>query len=377
VELRIPDFALVLLLGGLDATRAAFAAGQFRPGETVAAADLAAVAQRLAARELTVVDAAGMRREDRVPLLRAARRCHAPRVAIVLDTAGALRGMAKGLAREGFGTVHTLRSIEAIAAAQIARIPLACDRRGEHGPFDIIGDVHGCRDELEWLLQKLGYAPGTDGAWKHPQQRRTILLGDLVDRGPDVPGVLRLVLDMVAAGSALAVPGNHDLKLVRKLQGHAVQVNAGLAASLAQLAALPAAERACLTAALPAFFTALPSHLWLDDGNLVAAHAGLAEDMHGRCSAKVLSFALYGETGGETDGFGLPVQRDWAARYRGAAAVVYGHTSVRTARWVSNTICLDTGCVFGGRLTALRYPERELVDVPAARPHFASGRPLR
>jgi hypothetical protein len=147
--------------------------------------------------------------------------------------------------------------------------------------------------------------------------------------------------------------------------------------SLEQLDALPPAEREGLAAAVPAFFGGLPDHLWLDGGRLVVAHAGLSEDLHGRSSAKVQSFALYGETSGGTDEYGLPVRRDWAARYDGTAMVVYGHTSIAHARWVNNTICIDTGCVFGHRLTALRYPERELVDVPAARAYYPSARPLR
>jgi diadenosine tetraphosphatase ApaH/serine/threonine PP2A family protein phosphatase len=70
------------------------------------------------------------------------------------------------------------------------------------------------------------------------------------------------------------------------------------------------------------------------------------------------------------------VRYPWANDYTGRATVVYGHTPVRTPTWVNNTICIDTGCVFGGALTALRYPERELVAVPAEREYFAPGRPL-
>ncbi len=56
--------------------------------------------------------------------------------------------------------------------------------------------------------------------------------------------------------------------------------------------------------------------------------------------------------------------------------VLYGHTPVPEPEWVNNTLCLDTGCVFGGRLTALRYPERELVSVPAARVYYEPARPF-
>jgi protein phosphatase len=99
--------------------------------------------------------------------------------------------------------------------------------------------------------------------------------------------------------------------------------------------------------------------------------------MHGRGSGAVRQFAMYGETTGETDEYGLPVRYNWAADYRGKAIVVYGHTPVPEAEWINNTICLDTGCVFGGKLTALRYPERELVSVPARRMYYEPVKPLQ
>jgi protein phosphatase len=177
---------------------------------------------------------------------------------------------------------------------------------------------------------------------------------------------------MVEAGSALCVPGNHDMKLMRKLRGRSVQITHGLAESLAQLEAEPEQFKQEVTA----FIDDRVSHYVLDDGKLVVAHAGMKESMQGRGSGKVRDFALYGETTGETDEFGLPVRYNWAAEYRGQAAVVYGHTPVPAPEWLNNTICIDTGCVFGGRLTALRYPERELVSVPAARTYFVPAKPL-
>jgi polynucleotide kinase-phosphatase len=98
--------------------------------------------------------------------------------------------------------------------------------------------------------------------------------------------------------------------------------------------------------------------------------------MHGRGSGRVREFALYGETTGETDEFGLPVRYNWAADYRGSATVVYGHTPVPEPEWLNRTINVDTGCVFGGGLTALRYPERELVSVPARRTYCEPSRPF-
>ncbi len=278
-----------------------------------------------------------------------------------------LRRGLHGLEREGFRYVHVLDSPEAVDAAQIERTPLWSNRVAEHGPFDLIGDVHGCYDELCELLDQLGYAPHTEAGRRHAQGRRAIFLGDLVDRGPAVVESVRLVRRMVATGQAFCVPGNHDAKLLRYLNGAKVTINHGLDKSIAQIEALPEDERATWVAEYRAFLDSLVSHLVLDGGDLVVAHAGMKESYQGRASGRVRAFALFGETTGEIDELGLPVRVNWAADYRGRAAVVYGHTPVPEPVWLNNTLNIDTGCVFGGRLTALRWPERELVSVPAQR----------
>ena len=418
-ELRVPGLCLVVLVGVTGSGKSTFAARHFRPTEvlssdtfrglvgddendqSVTAAAFAALhavaAQRLKLGRLTVIDATNVQPDARRPLLALAREHHVLPVAIVLDVpeqacvqrnqarpdrgfgAGVVRRQHAALTRsagrlekEGFRRVFRLRGVAEVAAARIVREPAWADRSDQHGPFDIIGDVHGCGPELASLLDALGYRAGGAGARRHPGGRTAVFLGDLVDRGPDTPGVLRTVMGMVAAGTALCVPGNHEAKLLRALRGRDVRVSHGLAESLAQLAAEPDG----FTGEVTAFLDGLVSHYVLDAGRLVVAHAGLPEQMHGRASAAVRAFALYGETTGETDEFGLPVRYPWAQDYRGAAAVVYGHTPVPEAAWVNNTICIDTGCVFGGRLTALRYPERELVSVPALRTYYQPARPL-
>ncbi len=234
--------------------------------------------------------------------------------------------------------------------------------------------MHGCRAELETLLDRLGYAIARDGAGRpvgaaHPDGRTAVFVGDLVDRGPDSPGVLRLVMGMVAAGTALCVPGNHEAKLLRKLRGANVRVAHGLQETLDQLAG----EEPSFVDAVTSFVDGLVSHAVLDGGRLVVSHAGLKEEYQGRASGRVRAFCLYGDTTGETDEYGLPVRYPWANDYRGQAMVVYGHTPTPVPEWVNNTICVDTGCVFGGSLTALRYPSRELVSVPAEREYYAPG----
>ncbi|MDN5750736.1 MAG: polynucleotide kinase-phosphatase, partial [Pseudonocardia sp.] len=358
--------------------------------------------RRLAAGRVTVVDATNVQREARAPLVALAREHHVLPVAIVLDVAegvchernaarpdrpfgphvvrrqsAELRRSLRGLAREGFRRVHVLRSPEEVDAAGVTIEPLRNDLRAETGPFDVVGDVHGCRVELEELLGALGYLLARDehgrpvGA-RHPEGRRVVFVGDLVDRGPDTPGVLRLAMGMVAGGDALCVCGNHEQKLVRALDGRKVTVSHGLAESLAQLAD----ETEEFRARVRAFCDGLVAHYVLDGGRLVVAHAGLAQRYHGRASGAVRSLALYGDTTGETDSFGLPVRYPWAQDYRGAATVVYGHTPTPEPEWVNDTLCLDTGAVFGGALTALRYPEREIVAVDAHRVYYEPVRPL-
>jgi polynucleotide kinase-phosphatase len=417
--------ALVVLIGASGSGKSTFAARHFAPTQVLSSDyfrglvaddenDQAAsrdafealhfvAGKRLAAGRVTVIDATNVQRAGRAELVKLAREHDVLPVAIVLDLPesvcmqrnearpdrgfGAhvirrhraeLRKSLSSLSREGFRRVHVLRSLEEVDAATVVVEPLRNDLCGETGPFDVIGDVHGCLAELEELLGALGYevARDDDGravAARHPAGRRAVFLGDLVDRGPDTPGVLRLAMGMVASGDALAVSGNHEFKLLKALRGRKVTVSHGLAETLQQLADQPAEFRK----QVEEFCDGLVAHYVLDAGRLVVAHAGLPEAYHGRASARVRGFALYGDTTGETDEYGLPVRYPWANDYRGRAIVLYGHTPVPEAEWVNNTLCLDTGCVFGGRLSALRYPERELVSVAAQRVWYEPAKPLR
>jgi protein phosphatase len=420
MRLDLPDPSLVVLIGASGSGKSSFARNHFLPTEVIssdfcrglvaddendqaATADAFAVLQfiasrRLAQPRLTVIDATNVQREARKSLIELAKQHDLFPVAVVLDVPesvcrernrdrpdrdfGAhvvprqisqLHKSLRGLQREGFRRVHVLRSPEEIATAEILRTPLWTDRRTEHGPFDIIGDVHGCRAELVDLLGQLGYVIADDGVTVTPPDgRRAVFVGDYGDRGPDTPGVLRLVMAMAEAGTAICLPGNHDVKLVRKLKGRDVQITHGLAETLRQLDAQPDA----FSDQVRDFLNRLVSHVVLDDGALVVAHAGMKQSYQGRSSGRVRDFALFGETTGETDDLGLPVRLEWARDYRGHAAVVYGHTPVGEPAWVNNTLNIDTGCVFGGRLTALRWPERELVSVPAHETYYEPIRPL-
>lgn len=371
MRIEIPEPCLLVLIGPAGAGKSTFARARFRPTEVLSSdaframvaddeGDLSATAAafevlhlvatlRLKRLRTAVVDAVSARPEDRRPLvaLAAARDCAA--VALVLDlpeelcaardreragrTVGArviaeqraaiLRSL-PGLRDEGFAAVHVLTTPEEVDAVELRRVPVPVNRRRVRGPFDVVGDVHGRLDALVTLLDRLGYAVerGADGApvsAAHPARRRVVFAGDLAagTGGSADRAVVRLAMGMVSAGAGLAVAGDRD-----------------------------EAAAACLPEAEAAFLRGLPSHLVLDGGALVVAHAGLRSDLQGRDSARVRRLCVEGE-------------REWAASYRGRALVVHGHEPVPEPRWRGRTVDVHVS----GSLTALRHPEREVVSV--------------
>ena len=417
MNIPIPDFSMVMLVGTTSSGKSTLARRHFQPTEIVASDDCRAMiaddpnaqqatsaafellhfilAQRLRARRLTVVDASNLEANHRHTLLQIAQDHDCPTIAIVLATDlrtclarnsqrsdrnirvgrvrnqhAQLRKSIRGLRKEGFRRTTVLRSQQDIDSATFTRTKPRLDRQELTGPFDIIGDIHGCHQELLQLLTQLGYDTSTP-APQHPQGRTAVFLGDLVDRGPGTDQVLETVMNMTQQGTALCVAGNHENKLLRHLKGNPVTISHGLASSIEQIQARPQEFQK----EVQHFLDRLPEHYLLDTGRLAVAHAGVLEEYQGRISGRIRNFCLYGQTNGETDEWGLPVRQDWALDYRGPTTVVYGHTPVDQPHWTNNTINIDTGCVFGGSLTALRYPERELVSVPAARTWYEPIRP--
>ncbi|MEL6496058.1 MAG: polynucleotide kinase-phosphatase [Cyanobacteria bacterium J06623_7] len=432
MNLTFPELSLIVLIGASGAGKSTFARKHFKSteilssdyfrgvvsdDETNQAATQAAfdvlhyiAEKRLAAGKLTVIDATNVQEFARKPLLALAKKYHCFAVAIafnlpesvcqernkqrpdrqfgshvVRNHTQSLKRSLRHLKREGFRFIYRLNSVKEIETVAVSRQKMWTNRKDEHGAFDLIGDVHGCCTELEELLKHLGYVAtletDPDSFWhyptyRHPEGRKAIFLGDLVDRGDRILDTLKLVHNMLAVDGAMCILGNHENKLMRKLKGKNVKLNHGLEQTMAEIEAIPLETRETATTEINSWLKSLISHYVLDDGKLVVAHAGLREELHGRGSGYVRNFALYGETTGEIDQFGLPVRYQWANDYRGKAMVVYGHVPVLEAEWLNNTLDIDTGCVFGNKLTSLRYPELELVSVEAKKVYCQPLKPL-
>lgn len=426
MQLKLPELSLVLLIGASSSGKSSFAKKHFGKYEIVSSDECRGmvsndvenqgasqdafellhylVEKRLKNGLLTVVDATNVQQFSRKSLLNLAKKYHVPACAIVLNMPlevcearhqarsdrnfdsqvlhkhhRQLQHSLQELKQEKFRKIYTFHSPEEVGTITgIQREKPHSNKCDIKGKFDIIGDVHGCYEELVELLTKLNYKwekVSDDGKnygliVTHPLGRRVIFVGDLVDRGPDSPAVLRLVMSMVCSGIAYCVCGNHDFKLKRKLEGRNVKLTHGLAETMEQLEG----ESPAFMQQLEKFLKRLPSHYVFDEGKLVVAHAGLKESMHGRTSGAVRNFCMFGDTTGKLDEQGLPIRLNWAADYCGKAMVVYGHTPVYEAQWENNTIDIDTGCVFGHQLTALRYPERELLAVDAKQTYAVSRR---
>ncbi len=426
--LKVPENALILLIGASSAGKSTFAQSHFDKPEVIssdacrawvsnhendqsATADAfellhSIVEKRLKRGLLTVVDATNLQEKARNSLRTLAKNYYCAVVAIVLDMPEALcyarnvqrsdrrlpdavlqqqlqmlRSNLPKIQQGGFKEVYVLQSEEEVNSLKgIVRERSKVNQKNEYSALDIVGDVHGCFEELEMLLLQLGYrieqaeenAPHFGFRVLPPAGRKLVFVGDLVDRGSASHKVLRLAMSMVAAGTAYCVMGNHDHKLLQYLEGKHNSLKHGLEATVRQISG----ESEAFRAALPDFLKKLSSHYIFHGGRLVVAHAGIKEEMQGRNTGAVKSFCMYGATTGETDAFGLPVRQNWARDYQGKAKVVYGHTPVQEAEWLNNAIDIDTGCVFGGKLTALRYPENEIVQVLALDCHYAPTKPL-
>ena len=412
--IEIPEFCVVALVGVSSSGKSTFSKQHFKPTEVLSSDYFRALIsddennqdvtqqafetlyyvakKRLDLGLLTVIDATNVQKFARSQVLRLAKDFNCPAAAIVLDIPqeiimerninrpdrdltdkilkrqlDQLKQSIEQLQKEGFKLIHILKNEEEIKNVQIKRISLPNSSKNETGPFDIIGDIHGCYDELCELLQKLNYNVDVKNyTAKPPEGRKAVFLGDLCDRGFKNVEVLNLVMNMTNASDALCIIGNHDNKLLRKLNGRNVQLTHGLDRTVEQLDT----QSDEFKEKVKNFLDSLTTHYVFDHGKLVIAHAGLKEKYHGRNSDKERAFCLCGETTGETDEYGLPVRLPWFNDYKGKALVVYGHVPCAEVLMINNTACIDTGCVFGGKLSAYRYPENEIVQVKAKQVYY-------
>lgn len=385
-------FALTQILSS-DACRAMVADDEADQSATVAAFTVlhCVLEQRLRSGRLTVVDATSVQAKARRPLLESAKRFRRPTVAILFDLPPAVckdrnhqrpdrlvedrvvdrqhataPANADILRHEGFDIVFVIRSQAEADAFDRQDPPSPTAWLHRPGSFDIVGDIHGCCNELLSLFRILGYrvddATSLIPRITAPDGRIAVFVGDFADRGPDSVRTFLIAMAMTHAGTALAVCGNHDDKLMRALRDGRVKTDTDIAQTLEELTAAGEEMRTLVRG----FLEGLPSHLVLDDGRLVVAHAGLPQRLHGSESPRARDTAVYGTPTGRRDEHGFNILVDWAREYTGEALVVWGHLPVVETVWVGNTIDIDTACVHGGSLTALRYPEREIVSVPAA-----------
>jgi diadenosine tetraphosphatase ApaH/serine/threonine PP2A family protein phosphatase len=233
--------------------------------------------------------------------------------------------------------------------------------------YDIIGDIHGCLHELEQLFGELGYE-WHDGIPTHPDNRTPVFVGDITDRGPDSISCIKLIYRLVTENGALYVPGNHCNKLYRFFLGNPVQEKHGLETTASEYRQLSKEEQKEIKYQFKHLYEESPLHLILKEVQTIVAHAGIREEDIGHKSKSIETFILYGDITGEKLPDGRPVRRDWAQHYNGDRWIVYGHTPVREPRFVNKTVNIDTGCVFGGKLTAFRLPEETIVSVPSSMP---------
>jgi protein phosphatase len=425
-EITLNELGLVLLIGPTGSGKTRLASRLFAPHESVsmdacralvsgdaedqsATRDASDVAERiiearLRRRLLTVVDATNVRHEDRQRWIMIAERTHTIVSAIVLDPG---MSFCHKNSREREGTRYSPRAVEQhhnllsrdkrklgkaygirnavwlsspeeIDQASLVRRKSFNDLRDASGPFDVIGDIHGMTDELEALLSKLGWSLSWNGegeqriaALSHPEGRKLVFIGDAVDRGPRSLDALRIMRSAIETGVGYAVASNHDARISRWLRGQSVSVGGGIETTQAEFEGLSEAFRV----SMGEFIDALPAHYVFDGGNLVVAHAGIEEPMILGASKAMREFAVYGpKTPPNAEGKSERV--DWAKDYRGKASIVYGHVACDEAVWFKNTICIDTAAVYGGELTALRWPEKELVSVSSSRAYAELDKPL-
>ena len=235
--------------------------------------------------------------------------------------------------------------------------------------LDIIGDIHGCFDQFSELLALLGYVE-QNGLYKHPTGRKIVSVGDITSRGPKSIAALKFFIKHQAAGLSYMTDSNHGWKIARWLDGRKVQLTHGDDAVATEFAAYEAAHGAKATEQLrqesKKLLLEAPSHyiLTLNGEEVgVVTHAGIKDQYIGQDNGKIRSFTRYGDVRGFDEITGRPIRYDWFLQHKSKHTIIWGHDPKIEPLFTHNTVNIDQGCVFGGKLTALRFPEMTTISV--------------
>lgn len=237
--------------------------------------------------------------------------------------------------------------------------------------IDLIGDIHACYEEFITLLNKLGYRQNENGLYIHPDGRKMVSLGDVMSRGPESIKSMLFFLKHVESGLAYMIDSNHGWKIARWLDGRKVQLRHGDEKVKEEFILYEKKHGDNKTRELKEQLKTLlldaPSHyIFTLDGEdkVVCTHAGIKDEYIGKENATIKSFCRYGDVAG-MDKAGKPIRRDWYTKHEEDLLIVWGHDPKPEPLIVNNTINIDQGVVFGGKLTCYRYPEDEFVFVNA------------
>ncbi|KGR78310.1 metallophosphoesterase [Ureibacillus manganicus] len=236
---------------------------------------------------------------------------------------------------------------------------------------DIIGDIHACFDEFLEMLVKLGYIEGEDGLFRHPEGRTLVSLGDVMSRGPQSLRCMEFFLNHVNARLAYMTDSNHGWKIARWLDGRKVQLRHGdelVEQEFLEYEKINDPKKTKeFKRQLKELLMNAPSHYILQESNvdkIVCTHAGIKGEYIGKENSRIKDFCRYGDVAG-TDQNGKPIRKDWFINHNNDLLIIWGHDPKREPMTINNTINIDQGLVFGGKLTTYRYPENEFVFVPA------------
>ncbi|PJN91115.1 polynucleotide kinase-phosphatase [Bacillus sp. mrc49] len=355
----------------------------------------AVIESRCRLNKLTMLDATNLHPDDRKRYIAIAQKHHVPVQAIVLDTPEEIllardegrehpRGKRRikqqcqtfkrekrNLKKEDFSSIYTIKEAENI---EVSRNTNPLEKDIGHG-IDIIGDIHGCHEELILLLDKLGYQKNQEGLYLHPDGRKFVSVGDVMSRGPESLRTMLFFHEHVQKGVAYMIDSNHGWKIARWLDGRNVTLHHGdekVAEDFKRYEEEHGSEKTAETKqALKKFLLQAPSHyVFTKNGvqTVICVHAGIKDAFIGKQSEAISDFCRYGDTDG-FDERGKPVRKDWYISHKKSTLIVWGHDPKPQPLLINNTINIDQGAVFGGALTAFRYPEGEVISVQASQNH--------